>query len=148
MRSAPILACTARTLGVTAISRNPYDMAVLLWTTKGRLATARPPAPLASGSVAGAHDRKVDIGLRDHVEHVRENVLGGDSENFHDLAVAETGVADPFDISLGDVSALAHDLGGETHCDIRLRVGRLTLAIECHLLRRDLGEVQAEIAVH
>ena len=31
-----ILACTARTLGVTAISRNPYDMTVLLRVTARR----------------------------------------------------------------------------------------------------------------
>src|SRR5262245_1678313 len=89
-----------------------------------------PRAPLTSGGVAGAHDRKVDIGLRDHVEDVRKDVLGGDSENFHDLAVAETGVADSLDIRLCDVSALAHHLGGETHGGIRLRVSRLTFAIE------------------
>jgi hypothetical protein len=61
MPSAPILACTARTLGVTAMSRNPYDMTVLLRVTAGGLTAGenRPPL-LALGSIASANDRKVD----------------------------------------------------------------------------------------
>src|SRR5215211_1116966 len=148
MPSAPILACTARTLGVTATSRNPYDTAVLLRAPEGGLTTgnSRQP-PLASGRVACAEDRKVDVGLRDHVEQVREDVLGGDGKDLHDLAVAEAGVPDRLDVGLGDVSALTHDLGRETHGGIRLRVARLALTIEGDLLGADLGEVQAKIAV-
>src|SRR5271165_5564505 len=104
MRSAPILACTPRTLGVTATSRNPYDMTVLLRTPEGRADDReKPPAPpLASGRVAGANDRKVDVGFRDHVEQVREDILGGDGEDLHDLAVVEAGIAHRLDVSLND----------------------------------------------
>src|SRR5262245_55865354 len=86
----------------------------------------RQPA-LASGGAGGANDRKIDISLRDHVEQVGEDVLGGNSEDLHDLAIAEAGIADRLD---GDVSTLAHDPGCETHGGIRLRVTGRTLAIE------------------
>jgi hypothetical protein len=112
-----------------------------LTTRKGRQ-----PA-LASGGAGGANDRKIDISLRDHVEQVGEDVLGGNSEDLHDLAIAEAGIADRLDVSLGDVSTLAHDPGCETHGGIRLRVTGRTLAIESDLLGADLGEVQAQIAV-
>ena len=35
------LACTARTLGVTAMSRNPYGMAILLRAWEGGLTTGK-----------------------------------------------------------------------------------------------------------
>src|SRR5262245_26056858 len=100
-----------------------------------------------SCDASGANDRKIDISLRDHVEQVGEDVLGGNSEDLHDLAIAEAGIADRLDVSLGDVSTLAHDPGCETHCGIRLRVTGRTLAIESDLLGAGLGEVQAQIAV-
>src|SRR5262245_27412248 len=84
-RSAPISACTARTLGVTAISRNLYDMAALLRATPARADDSERLQPaLASGGASGANDRKIDISLRDHVEQVGEDVLGGNSEDLHD----------------------------------------------------------------
>src|SRR5262245_46297579 len=94
----------------------------------GGLATGKCQQPsVASGRVAGAHDRKVDVGLGDHVEQVRENVLGGDGEDLDDLAVAETRVAHRLDVSFADVSALTHNLGCETYGSIRLRIAGLTL---------------------
>jgi len=53
---------------------------------------------MVSGRGAGANDRKVDIGVRDHVEQVGEDVLRGDRKDLHDLAVAEAGVADRLDV--------------------------------------------------
>src|SRR5262249_48015083 len=112
-----------------------------LTTGKGRRTA------LASGGAASANDRKIDVSLRDHVEQVGEDVLGGNSDDLHDLAIAEAGVADRLDVSLGDVSALSDDLGCETDGGIRLCVAGLALAVEGDLIRADLGEVQAEIAV-
>src|SRR5262245_55185077 len=125
------------------MSRNPYDMVVLLRAVEGGPATGNAAGPsLASGRVAGAHNRKVDVGLGDHVEEVRENVFGGDGKDLHDLAVAEARVAHRLDVSFGDVSALAHNLGCETYGSICLRVAGRTPAIEGHLLGADFGEVQ------
>jgi hypothetical protein len=61
--------------------------------------------------------------------------------------IAEAGVTDRLDVSLADVSTLAHDLGSKTHRGIRLCITGVTGAIEGDLLGADLGEVQAEIFV-
>ena len=76
-------------------------MAMLLRAGTGGLATGRDRQPeLASRGLGGADDREVDVGFRDHVEHVGEDILGGDREDLHDLRIAEAGVADRLDVGI------------------------------------------------
>jgi hypothetical protein len=93
------------------------------------------------------NDREVDIGLGDNIEQVCENVLGRDSENLHDLAISETGVTHRVYVGAADVTALAHDLGGEVYCCVRLCVAGFALPVESDLLRSDLGKIQTEVGV-
>src|SRR5262249_8004784 len=137
--SLPIVTWAARTLGVTAISRNPYAMIGSFAQKRRGVAAGQPASPLTlSGGRGGPNDREVDVGLPDLVEEVGEAVLSGDRDDLHDLAVVEAGIADRVDVDIADVPPFTHDLGRETHCGIRLVIARRTLAIECDLLRSDL----------
>ena len=71
-----------------------------------RCARLGPEAVRRLGDFVGVNDREVDVGLRDDVEEVGEDVLGDDGDDLDDLAVAEAGVADRRDVGVGDVAAL------------------------------------------
>lgn len=63
--------------------------------------------------LCGVDDRKVDIGFRDHVEQIGENVLRSDGKDLHDLAVTVASVANRLDIGIGNVTTFAYDPGGK-----------------------------------
>src|ERR1700709_596390 len=93
------------------------------------------------------HDGEVDVSLRNDVEQVGEDVLGGNGEDFYDLAVTEAGVADRLNVGGGDMPTLAHDLACQPHGGIRLRVAGFALAIEGNLLGADPRQIEPEICV-
>ena len=50
-------------------------------------------------------------------------------------------------VGAADVPTLAHDRGREMHRGVRFRVAGRAIAVQCHLLRGELRQVQAQIGV-
>lgn len=48
------------------------------------------------------HDREVDLGLCDDVDEVREDILGNESNDLHDLSVGEAGGLDRLKLDVAD----------------------------------------------
>src|SRR5215468_8110868 len=145
-RSAPICACAARTLGVTAISKNPYDMTALGVGSRPRL-SEKPRPPEGSGGLGSVDDGEVDLGLGDLIEVVGEAVLGDERDDLDDLGIAEAGGSDRGDVLIAHVAALPRHLRCKTNGGVCFGITRGTLAIESDFLRADLREIQPQIGV-
>src|SRR5215472_16370054 len=143
-RSAPICACAARTLGVTAISKNPYDMTAL----RGEAEACRKPRPPGGSCGLGSvDDGEVDLGLGDLIEIVGEAVLGDERDDLDDLGIAEAGGSDRSDVLIANVASLFRHLRCKTDGSVCFGITRGTLAIESDFLRADLREIQPQIGV-
>lgn len=67
------------------------------------------------------HRREVDVGPRYLVEHVGEEVLCNECDDFDDVRIAIASTADGLDVSVADVTSLARDLARKDNRGIRLR---------------------------
>ncbi len=93
------------------------------------------------------NDREVNLRLHNGIQQVREDIFGDHGHDFHNLTVAEASGADGLNIGVADMAAVTNDLHREPHGGVRIRITRSATTIDGDLLRADLRQIEAQIAV-
>jgi hypothetical protein len=76
-----------------------------------------------SGGLAGGNDGKIDLGLGNLVDLVGPAVERDMQHDLDHLPVVVASRLDGADIVFANMTAFAHNFGGEAHRDVRLRAG-------------------------